>query len=286
MVALVSRTQSVIRRVHVELLSRQLPVQIAVYVHEIEREMWPAFREMVEYLRSLDYRFVGPDAFLEAGERAVFLSFDDNYRSWYEALPFFAELGVSATFYVNTCVFRDRASPAEIDAYFDRLHFHGERVPLSVAELRGIALSGHVVGAHGHSHRCLGDPARRRSARRHRLVQTAARGSAGTGGRALFLSLRHAAPFQRGSSRLLPEYWLSDRRQRHSRHAVRPTKGGRDPAVDLAFECPDGGQSREPVRRRQVVRAPDRAKRARLSAWLSPASRRRTGRAALPTGKL
>ena len=114
-----------------------------------------AFLEMVECLRSLEYRFVGPDAFLEAGDRAVFLSFDDNYRSWYEALPLFAELGVSATFYVNTCVFRDRASPAEIDVYFDRLHFHGERVPLSVAELRGIALAGHVVGAHGHSHRTL-----------------------------------------------------------------------------------------------------------------------------------
>ena len=231
--------------------------------------MWPAFREMVEYLRSLDYRFVGPDAFLEAGDRAVFLSFDDNYRSWYEALPFFAELGVSATFYVNTCAFRDRASPAEIDAYFDRLHFHGERVPLSVAELREIALAGHVVGAHGHSHRILAALPAAEAREDIAVVQTAARGSAGTGGRALFLSLRHAAPFQRGSSRLLPEYWLSDRLQRHSRHAVRPTKGGRDPAVDLAFECPDGCQSREPVRRRQVVRAPDRAKRARLSAWLS-----------------
>jgi peptidoglycan/xylan/chitin deacetylase (PgdA/CDA1 family) len=155
MAALISRTQSVIRRLHLELLSRPLPPRLAIYFHEVEPEMRPAFRDMVEYLRSLEYRFVGPDAFLEAVDRAVYLSFDDNYGSWYKALPFLADLGVSATFYVNTCAFRDRATPAEIDAYFDQLHFQGERVPLSVAELRAIVLAGHVVGAHGHSHRIL-----------------------------------------------------------------------------------------------------------------------------------
>jgi peptidoglycan/xylan/chitin deacetylase (PgdA/CDA1 family) len=146
MAVLISRTQSIIRRAHLELLSGPLPSRLAIYLHEVEPEMRPKFREMVEYLRSLQYRFVGPDVFLEAVDRAVFLSFDDNYRSWYKALPFLADLGVSATFYVNTCAFRDRASLAEIDAYFDRLHFE---------ELRAISLAGHVVGAHGHSHRIL-----------------------------------------------------------------------------------------------------------------------------------
>lgn len=155
MEALISRTQSMIRRVHVELLSRPLPPRIAIYLHEVEAEVRPAFREMVAHLRGLAYRFVGPDAFLGAADRVAFLSFDDNYRSWYTALPLFADLGVVATFYVSTCAFRDRASSAEIDAYFDRLHFHGERIPLSVAELREIAAAGHVVGAHGHSHRVL-----------------------------------------------------------------------------------------------------------------------------------
>lgn len=155
MAALISRTQSIIRRVHLELLSRPLPSRLAIYFHDVEPELRPAFRKMVEYLRSLEYRFVGPDAFLEAGDRVVFLSFDDNYRSWCEALPFFAELGLSATFYVNTCAFRDRARPGEIEAYFNRLHSQGQRISLSVAELRAIASAGHVVGAHGHSHRIL-----------------------------------------------------------------------------------------------------------------------------------
>jgi peptidoglycan/xylan/chitin deacetylase (PgdA/CDA1 family) len=155
MAALISVAQSIIRRVHVELLSRSLPPRVAIYLHEVEAQMQPPFGEMVECLRDLGYRFVTPDVFLDAADRVVFLSFDDNYRSWHTALPFFADLGVVATFYVNSCAFRDRASSAEIDAYFDRLHFHGERVPLSVAELREIAAAGHVVGAHGHSHRVL-----------------------------------------------------------------------------------------------------------------------------------
>lgn len=155
MEGLVFRTQSMIRRAHVELLARPLPVQVAIYLHEIEREMWPAFRAMIEHFQDAGYRFVSPDAFVEAEDRVAFLSFDDNYRSFWTALPLLEELGIVATFYVNTCALRDRASPAEIDAYFDRIHFLGERVPLSVGELREIAAAGHVVGAHGHSHRML-----------------------------------------------------------------------------------------------------------------------------------
>jgi peptidoglycan/xylan/chitin deacetylase (PgdA/CDA1 family) len=155
MAALISRSQSIIRKVHVELLSRPLPPRIALYLHEVEAETRSAFREMVEYLKDLEYRCVTPAVFLDATDQVAFLSFDDNYRSWYTALPLFADLGVVVTFYVNTCAFRDRASSAEINAYFDRLHFHGERLPLSVAELREIAAAGHVIGAHGHSHRAL-----------------------------------------------------------------------------------------------------------------------------------
>jgi peptidoglycan/xylan/chitin deacetylase (PgdA/CDA1 family) len=155
MEVLISRTRSVVRRIHVELLSKPLPVHVAIYLHEIQDRMWPAFREMVAYFQDAGYRFAGPDEFLEAEERIAFLSFDDNYRSFWTVLPLLEELDVVATFYVNTCVFRGRSSHAEIDAYFDRLHFTGERVPLSTAELREIAAAGHFVGAHGHSHRML-----------------------------------------------------------------------------------------------------------------------------------
>ena len=155
MAGVMARAQKVIRRLHIEWLSKPRPVRLAIYMHEVEGRMWPAFREMIEQFQGAGYRFVGPNEFLEGQGRRAFLSFDDNYRSFWTVLPLLEELGVVATFYVNTCVFRDRASEAEINAYFDRLHFLGERVPLSVQELCEIAAAGHVVGAHGHSHRAL-----------------------------------------------------------------------------------------------------------------------------------
>ena len=155
MQTLIRQTQSIIRRAHVGLLANPLPRQVAVYLHQIDEQMWPALREMVEYFHAAGYRFVGPDEFLDANDEVAFLSFDDNFRSFWTVLPLLERLGVVATFYVNSCAFRDRASRAEIDAYFGRLRASGERVPLSVAELRDIAAAGHVVGAHGHSHRML-----------------------------------------------------------------------------------------------------------------------------------
>jgi peptidoglycan/xylan/chitin deacetylase (PgdA/CDA1 family) len=149
---LARRIQSLIRRVHVALLSRPLPRRVALYIHQIDDNRWPAFRAMVNHFQEAGYRFVDPNAFPEAEDRVAFLSFDDNYRSCWKALPVLERLGVSATFYVNTCALRNRASRTEIDAYFDRLHFTCERLPLSVAELREIAAAGHVIGAHGHSH--------------------------------------------------------------------------------------------------------------------------------------
>jgi peptidoglycan/xylan/chitin deacetylase (PgdA/CDA1 family) len=155
MEALIRRTQWLIRQAHVGLLSGPLPRRVAVYLHEVEDHMWPALREMVDHFHSAGYRFVGPDDFPEAEDQVAFLSFDDNFRSCWTALPLLERLGIAATFYVNSCALRDRTSRAEIDAYFNRLRATGERVPLSVAELREIAAAGHVVGAHGHSHRML-----------------------------------------------------------------------------------------------------------------------------------
>jgi peptidoglycan/xylan/chitin deacetylase (PgdA/CDA1 family) len=140
---------------HVAMLSRPLPLQIAPYFHHVENRDWPAFHAMVDHFRDAGYRFVAPDAFCAARDRVAFLSFDDNYRSFWRALPELERLGIVATFYINTSAFRDRASSSEIEAYFDRLAFRGERTTLSVVELREIAAAGHVVGAHGHSHRML-----------------------------------------------------------------------------------------------------------------------------------
>ena len=112
-----------------------------------------AFAEVVAYFRNLNYRFTNAHAFLTIpDERCVFVSFDDNYQSWYESLPLFDRLDVRGTFYVNTLPLRNIASKEMIDAYYDRIAYPGPRIPLSGSELIALSNAGHTIGAHGHSH--------------------------------------------------------------------------------------------------------------------------------------
>lgn len=145
--------QGIIRAAHGRWLNRGLPRKVGLLFHSLEPASYSAFRGMVHFFREADYRFASPDTFLEsASERCVLVSFDDNYRTWYDALALLEMLEVQATFYTNTCVFYDRATEQEIRTYYDRLDFEGTRVPLSTTELRALVEAGHTVGAHTHSH--------------------------------------------------------------------------------------------------------------------------------------
>jgi hypothetical protein len=154
--------------VHRRLLSRELPRRIAIYFHELEPHQHPSFLAAMRHLQGLGYRAVGPDAYAAGGgDRLLFVSFDDNYRSWHGARRVLDEAGVSATFYVNTLPFRDRCTAHDTGAYFDRIAFGGGRQSLSTAEL---AARRHGEGQHGR-------PCRRRSRlraagrpQRHRLM--------------------------------------------------------------------------------------------------------------------
>jgi peptidoglycan/xylan/chitin deacetylase (PgdA/CDA1 family) len=145
-----------IRAAHLALSRRELPKRLAFYMHSVEASDYSAFDECVTYLRDEGYRFVHLEEFLaDAGSQLAFLSFDDNYRSWYGALPCLERLGVPATFYVNTIPLRDRASARVIADYYDRVHHRGERVPLNSIEIRSIHSAGHAIGAHTHDHAML-----------------------------------------------------------------------------------------------------------------------------------
>lgn len=147
--------QRVIRGLHVRLLDRGLPGRVGIYGHDTPEETWDGIRAMVAHFRGLGYRFVGPGDFVTAGEPCAFLSFDDNYHSWYRALGLLDELDVRATFYVNTIAFGDRSSQAIIDAYFDRIACRTGRQPLTTVQLQEIASRGHTIGCHTHSHSVL-----------------------------------------------------------------------------------------------------------------------------------
>lgn len=145
--------QGVLRSCHVLLCNKGLPAKIGLYFHAMEPRFHEAFAEIVAYFRNLNYRFTESHAFLaKPDERCVFISFDDNYRSWYESLPLFDRLDVRGTFYVNTLPLRNIASEEMIDAYYDRIAYPGPRRPLSEGELIALSNAGHTIGAHGHSH--------------------------------------------------------------------------------------------------------------------------------------
>lgn len=150
------RVQLLVRSLHRAALRRELPSRLGVYFHAVEPPDHDAFCECLTYWKDHGYRFVGGlELCRDGGGKRVFLSFDDNFRSWIDLLPILDELGATATFFVNTSPFRDRAPRQRIEAFFDRIAHRGERETLSTSELSEIARAGHTVGCHGHSHRAL-----------------------------------------------------------------------------------------------------------------------------------
>lgn len=145
--------QTIIRNIHCRYFLRDLPNQICIYFHSLEKEYYEEFREMVKYFKVLGYCFTNPSDFfnMDFGKR-IFISFDDNFRSWYHALRLFDETGIKVTFYVNSLAVRDHANLAIINEYFDRIKHFSERTPLSSTEIRELFNAGHCIGSHTHSH--------------------------------------------------------------------------------------------------------------------------------------
>ena len=152
--ALKSAVQSGIRFAHGLVGQRALETRIALYFHQLEAEHWDEFRACVSYFKERSYRFVTPSEFLAASpsDHCLFLSFDDNFRSWHQALGILRDLAVTATFNVNTLPFRDVAPPAEVERYLRRLRHPLSRQTLSLEELKAIHAAGHTIGCHSHSH--------------------------------------------------------------------------------------------------------------------------------------
>ncbi len=143
-----------IRSMHVLGGLKPLPNHLAIYFHAVERDDVGQFENVLRHLSTLGYQSVAAQELLSAPaeRKCVFLSFDDNYRSWLHLLGPMRRTGMLATFYVNSGVFRDQAAPHLIDDYFDRIEHHGERLTLSREELLEIAQQGHVIGSHTRTH--------------------------------------------------------------------------------------------------------------------------------------
>ena len=143
-----------IRAAHRPLAARALAGKASIYFHDLPDRQWAAFSACIEHLAGLGYRCVSPRELVAArsDERVLLVSFDDNFRSWHQALGLMARLGVKATFYVNSLPFRDVADETAIARYRRRLRAEEQHETLSRAELREIRSHGHTIGCHSHSH--------------------------------------------------------------------------------------------------------------------------------------
>lgn len=152
--ALKSLIQRGLRRTHLWLARKDLPPRMALYLHSLDPSEQPALRAMLAWCRDQGRTFVDVDEYLspDCPAGAVYVSFDDNHRGWFEALPLFAEFGVKVTFYTNTCVLRGVAGEDEVRDYYDLVAHRGRREPLTAEEIQAIHRAGHVIGAHTHSH--------------------------------------------------------------------------------------------------------------------------------------
>ena len=139
---------------HLAWLRRPLPRHVAIYMHGLEPRKYAAFAEMATFFGDRGYIFVGPTAHRtrRRDQRTVFLSFDDNFFSWYEALAVLQDYGVRATFFTNTGPVRDTSTAAETAAYYARINYNGDCRSLSRTEIRALHTAGHTIGCHGHSH--------------------------------------------------------------------------------------------------------------------------------------
>lgn len=154
-VILQNHVQAIVRAFHRRLFRRSIPRKLGLYLHSTSGQE-ARLEELVCFLLEQNYAFVGPDAFATSADRVVFLSFDDNYRSWLDVLPLFEKFRVRATFYVNSWPFRDRVGNAEVCSYLEKLKISSrEDTTLSTGNLREIAGAGHWIGAHTHTHPVL-----------------------------------------------------------------------------------------------------------------------------------
>ena len=148
---------SIIRDGHILLSQKNLSDRVAIYFHELEPENTEAFRDAISYFLANGYRTVSGSQFTNptVDGKVLYVSFDDNFRNWLVASDILADLGATATFYVNSGVMRGDAASADIASYFERIAYSGPETTLSWDELGELYRAGHTIGCHTHTHPVL-----------------------------------------------------------------------------------------------------------------------------------
>ena len=144
--------QSALRRYHWRFCRRPLPDRLAVYFHTLDTDEHARFSEAMEWIQAQGYHFVRPGGFLSAEGKVCYVSFDDNFKAWHDAVPLLDRLGVRAAFFINTCVLRGECSTEERERFCKIINYRRDFVPLSRQDILEMHQAGHWIGAHTHGH--------------------------------------------------------------------------------------------------------------------------------------
>jgi peptidoglycan/xylan/chitin deacetylase (PgdA/CDA1 family) len=144
-----------LRNFHLAFFRRPLPRRVALYFHHIDPLVAKALEAVIGSFRQGGYAFVNAATFdldADAERKMVFLSFDDNYLSWFEYLSFFDKEHITATFYCNSLPLDREPDDPVVVEYYRRVGSPPDRRPLRSAQLGALREAGHEIGCHTHSH--------------------------------------------------------------------------------------------------------------------------------------
>ena len=129
---------------------KDYPPLVSLYFHQIDENIMNQILKIKTFFFKLGYEFVTADQIISNDyEKGLYISFDDNYKSWIWYSDQLLKNNIKATFFVNSITFEDSN---EINNYYDRLKFYGQRQPLNKKDLIELKKKGFIIGSHSHSH--------------------------------------------------------------------------------------------------------------------------------------
>lgn len=138
------------RRIFKTFFLKKYPKIISIYFHHIDDEIINQIISVKEYFTKKGYKIIDSTNILDnKSSKLLYFSFDDNYKSWINYSDVLLKHKIKSTFFVNTLPFDENE---DLNNYYNRLDFKGDRTPLSKSDLINLHNKGFRIGSHSHSH--------------------------------------------------------------------------------------------------------------------------------------
>ncbi|WP_167963345.1 polysaccharide deacetylase family protein [Saonia flava] len=129
------------------------PQTIHIFHHYFKDEN-AYLKEFIRFAQNKGYVIRGYNYNQKTGEKVVYLSFDDNYETWYEMAQMLKEEGATCTFFINFAP--NLMSDGLINAYYNSLGLINGK-PIGLDKISDLIQQGFDFGNHGLSHVTFSD---------------------------------------------------------------------------------------------------------------------------------